>query len=70
MFGYPFGFGSGISDFRVFRYRDIEPVQVFLYIGSGSDIFSSGSVILDRVLDIKILKEKKNSFLGFLYLKV
>ena len=43
-----FGF-SGISDFRVFRYRGIEPVRVFLYFGSGSGIFSSGSVISDRV---------------------
>uniref|UniRef100_A0A0D3E9A5 Uncharacterized protein n=1 Tax=Brassica oleracea var. oleracea TaxID=109376 RepID=A0A0D3E9A5_BRAOL len=48
-FGFLFGFGSGISDFRIFWYRDREPVRVFLYFGSGSGIFSSGSVILNRV---------------------
>ena len=48
-FGYPFGFGSGILDFQVFRYRGVEPVRVFMYFGSGSDTFSSGSVISDRV---------------------
>lgn len=48
-FGYPFGFGLGISDFRIFRYRNIESVRVFLYFGSGSDIFNSGSVISNRV---------------------
>ena len=46
---YLFGFGSGISDFWVFWYRGGDPVQVFLYFGSDSDIFSSDSVILDRV---------------------
>ena len=40
---------EGISDFRVFRYRGIEPVRVFLYFESGSGIFISGSVISDRV---------------------
>ena len=62
-FGYPFGFGSGISDFRIFRYRDIEPVQVFLYFGSGSYIFSSGSVISDQVRVFRF--EKKNIFSFF-----
>ncbi|RID75611.1 hypothetical protein BRARA_B02646 [Brassica rapa] len=47
--GYSFGFGSGISDFQVFRYRGVEPVRVFLYFGSGSGIFSSDSVISDLV---------------------
>ena len=34
---------------RVFRYRGIEPVWVFLNFRSGSDILSSDSVISDRV---------------------
>ncbi|WZZ84202.1 hypothetical protein YC2023_104774 [Brassica napus] len=31
-FGYPFGFGSGILDFRVFRYRGVEPVRYYSQI--------------------------------------
>ena len=41
-FVYSFGFGSDISDFWVFRYKDIEPVWVFMY-------FRPGSCILVRV---------------------
>ncbi|WZZ53308.1 LOW QUALITY PROTEIN: hypothetical protein YC2023_053415 [Brassica napus] len=29
-FGYPFGFGLGISDFRVFRYRGVELVRRYI----------------------------------------
>ena len=47
-FGYPFGFGSDISDFRVFRYSGIEPVRVYLHFGSGSNILCSGSDISSR----------------------
>jgi len=33
----------GISDFWVFRFRDIEPVWIFLDFGFGSDISDSDS---------------------------
>ena len=47
LIGVDLGFESDILDFRISRYRGIKTVRVFLYFGSG--IFSSGSVILDRV---------------------
>ena len=43
------GVGSGISDFWVFWNRGVELVRVFLYFGSDTGIFSSNSVISDRV---------------------
>ena len=71
MFGYPFGFGSDISDFRVFRYRCVEPIWVFLYFGSCSSIFSSDSVISDRFRYLDFQKKIKNfHFSNFLYLKI
>ena len=50
----PIGYRGGRSDIRsgsdwVFRYRGVEPVGVFIYFGLDSDIFSSDSVISDRV---------------------
>ena len=67
---YPFGFGSGISDFWVLLYRGVEPVQVFLYFGSGSGMFTSDSIISDRFryLDFEI-KKIKILFFKFLVFK-
>ncbi|CAF2332399.1 unnamed protein product, partial [Brassica napus] len=43
-------------------YRGVEPIRVFLYFGPGSGIFSSDSVISDRVLRQCCLCAKKNVF--------
>ena len=46
---YSFGFRSAISVFRVFQYRYIILVRLFLHFRFDSDIFNSNSVISDRV---------------------
>ena len=49
-----FGFGSSIANVRVFRYRSIKSVRVFLHFRLGLSIFSLGS-------DISDLTEKTNN---------
>ena len=60
--------GRSGSD-RVFRYRCIEPIRVFLHFGSGSDIFSSGSVISGRFgyLDFKEKRLNSSLFKFFIF---
>ena len=44
MFGYPFGFGSGLFGFRIFGFKDFISIRVFLNFGSGSVRIFAGSV--------------------------
>ena len=45
--------------YRIFQYKRIESVRVFLHFESGSVILCSGSDILDRVRIFKFLRKNK-----------
>ena len=60
MFGYPFGFGSGLFGFRIFGFKDFISIRVFLNFGSGSVRIFAGS--------IRVWMTHLNYFLNFKFI--